>query len=73
MQIALATLLILNGVFNLLTWPAFYRRVVKDPRAKDAAGKATRFLIVHAVLVAVALVLGLVSIVAAILALGGAR
>jgi hypothetical protein len=65
----LATLLFLNAAFNLLVWPTFYRRIAKDPRAKDAAGKPTRFLIVHAVLIAVALVLAVASIVAGIAAL----
>ena len=59
----MAILLIVNGVFNFLVWPTFLRRVAKDPRAKDAAGKPSRFLIVHIVLVALALALGLASII----------
>jgi hypothetical protein len=39
-------------------WPQFLRRVMKDPRARDTAGKATKFLTVHVVLVAVSMVLG---------------
>ena len=39
-------------------WPQFLRRVTRDPRARDAAGKATKFLRVHVVLVAVSMVLG---------------
>jgi hypothetical protein len=31
---------------------------MKDPRARDAAGKATKFLTVHVVLVSVSMVLG---------------
>lgn len=67
----LIALLIANAVFNVLVWPAFYRRVAKDPRSRDAAGKATRFLGVHIVLVMIALVLALASIIAAIAALVG--
>jgi hypothetical protein len=39
--------------------------VMKDPRARDAGGRATRFLTVHVVLVSVSMVLG-----AATLAIG---
>jgi len=67
----MALLLILNGVFNLAVWPTFFRRVAKDARARDASGKATTFLIVHAVIVAVALVLAVVSLVAGALSLTG--
>ena len=59
----MAILLILNGVFNIVVWPTFFRRVLRDPRARDAAGKPTRFLVVHAVIIAVALLLALASIV----------
>jgi len=66
-----AILLIVNGVFNFLVWPTFLRRVAKDPRAKDAAGKPSRFLIVHIVLVALALALGLASILGGVLSVSG--
>jgi hypothetical protein len=66
-----ALILILNGVFNLAVWPTFFRRVAKDARARDAAGRATTFLVVHAVIVAVALVLAVVSLVAGALTLTG--
>ena len=67
----MAILLIVNGVFNFLVWPTFLRRVAKDPRAKDADGKATKFLTVHIVLVAIALALGLASILGGVLAISG--
>jgi hypothetical protein len=54
----LAWVLIIAGVWSLVVWPQFLRRVMKDPRARDAAGKATKFLTVHFVLVAVSMVLG---------------
>lgn len=62
-------LLFANAVFNIVVWPRFYTRVAKDPRARDAAGKPTLFLIVHTVLIGVALVLALASLIAAIAAL----
>lgn len=55
---AFAVLLIVAGLWNLIVWPPFLRRVVKDPRARDEAGRATTFLTVHIVLVSVSLALG---------------
>lgn len=67
----LAALLLVNVVFNLIVWPPLYRRVVKDSRARDAAGKATRFLTVHVVLFTVAGLVTLASAIAGIAALVG--
>lgn len=67
----LAALLFVNAAFNLLVWPTFYRRVAKDPRSRNAAGKPTRFLTVHIVLIAVALAIAVASAIAGIAALVG--
>lgn len=69
MATALIVLLLINAAFNVLVWPRFYGRVAKDPRARDADGRPTRFLIVHAVLIGTALLLAAVSAVVAIVAL----
>jgi uncharacterized membrane protein len=53
-----ALVLIVAGVWSLVVWPQFLRRVIKDPRARDADGKATKFLTVHVVLVSVSMLLG---------------
>ncbi len=37
-----ALVLIVAGVWSLVVWPQFLRRVMKDPRARDAAGFADR-------------------------------
>jgi len=71
MNVTLAVLLILNGVFNFAVWPTFFRRVARDPRARDSAGKATPFFTVHLVIVIVALTLGLASALAGIISLLG--
>ena len=68
-MLLLAILLLVNAVFNALVWPTFYRRIAKDERARDAAGKPTRFLIIHAVLIGTALLLAALSAVAAIVSL----
>jgi len=54
----LAFVLIVAGVWSLVVWPQFLRRVMKDPRSRDATGKATRFLTVHVALVVVSMLLG---------------
>ncbi|MFG6445953.1 SCO4848 family membrane protein [Microbacterium sp. P07] len=69
METVPVVLLFVNAAFNVIVWPRFYTRVAKDPRARDAAGKATTFLIVHAVLIALALALALASIIAGIVAI----
>lgn len=69
MQILLAILLLANAVFNVVVWPRFFQRVRTDARARDAAGKATAFFVVHAVLIGLALLLAAVSAVAGIWAL----
>ena len=53
----LAWVLVISGFWSLVVWPQFLRRVMKDPRARDDAGKATKFLTVHIVLVAVSMIL----------------
>ena len=67
----LSVVLIISGVWSLAVWPQFLRRVMKDPRARDEAGKATRFLTVHVVLVSVSMVLGAATAAIGIAALAG--
>jgi uncharacterized membrane protein len=66
-----ALVLVVAGVWSLVVWPQFLRRVMKDPRARDTAGKATKFLTVHVVLVSISMVLGLATAVIGVLALLG--
>jgi uncharacterized membrane protein len=66
-----ALLLIIAGVWSLVVWPQFLRRVMKDPRARDANGKATKFLTVHVVLVSISMVLGAATAVIGIVGLLG--
>jgi hypothetical protein len=56
-------LLLLNAVWNVVVWPPFLRRVLRDPRARDEQGRATTFLRVHAGLIGVTAVLTLASLV----------
>ncbi|QDG66287.1 MULTISPECIES: SCO4848 family membrane protein [Micrococcaceae] len=63
--------LIIAGLWSLVVWPQFLRRVMKDPRARDAAGKATKFLTVHVVLVSISMVLGAATAVIGVMGLLG--
>ncbi len=69
MTTTLAVFLLVNAAWNFLVWPAFFRRILRDPRSRDANGRATRFLTVHAVLIGVSLLLAAVSLVLGILGL----
>lgn len=49
------------GVWSWIIWPAFLKNIWADPRSFTAAangGGATGFLVVHALLVTVSLILG---------------
>lgn len=71
MEILAAVVLFVSAVFNVVTWPRFFRRVVADPRARDAAGTATAFFTVHLVLVIIALVLAVAAVAVGIALLVG--
>jgi hypothetical protein len=64
-----AVVLFLAAVFNVVTWPRFFQRVAKDPRARNAAGKPTTFYTVHLVLLLIAFAIALAAVVAGILLL----
>ena len=69
MPTTLAVLLIVNAAWAFIVWPQFFRRVRRDERARDASGKPTKFLIVHAVLIGISLLLAVISVVVATIAL----
>lgn len=68
-MILVCVLLIANAVWNAVVWPPFLRRVRKDPRARDASGRATTFLRVHTILIGISLLLAVVSLVVGVLGL----
>ncbi len=69
MIITLAVLLFVNAAWNAIVWPQFFKRVNRDERSRDAAGKPTPFLIVHAVLIGISLLIAVISAVVAVVAL----
>jgi MFS superfamily sulfate permease-like transporter len=66
-----SVILLVAAGWNLVVWPQFWRRVTKDPRARDDAGRPTRFYTVHAVLVGVSVVLAVLVGVVGVLGLLG--
>lgn len=56
-----SVLLIIAGLWNLFIWPQFFRRIAKDERSRNATGNRTKFFTVHAVLIAISLVLGFLT------------
>ncbi len=71
LPVALSIVLILAGLWSLIVWPPFLRRVLKDPRARDEAGRPTSFMSVHIMLVSTSMVLGLATTVIGVRALLG--
>lgn len=69
LPVAWSLLLLVVAAWNLFIWPQFWRRVTKDERARDAAGRPTTFFRVHAILIGVSLVLALAVGVLGILTL----
>lgn len=67
----LSLVLILAGAWSLIVWPPFLRRVLKDSRARDESGRATKFLTVHLMLVSISILLGLATAVIGIRTLIG--
>ncbi len=68
--IAIAVLLFVSAAFNIFAWPTFFRRVARDPRAHDEAGRTTRFYTVHLVLLIIALVIAAAEIAAGVVVVG---
>ncbi|WP_394941385.1 SCO4848 family membrane protein [Psychromicrobium sp. YIM B11713] len=69
LPLILSLILILAGLWSLIVWPPFLRRVLKDPRSRNESGRMTRFLIVHLMLISISLVLGIATGVIGIRAL----
>ncbi|MFJ6280563.1 MAG: SCO4848 family membrane protein [Actinomycetes bacterium] len=63
LPLPLSIVLIVSGLWSLIVWPPFLRRVFKDPRSRDERGAATRFLKVHFMLVSTSMILGAATLV----------
>ncbi|MDQ1513538.1 MAG: hypothetical protein QOC59_1380 [Microbacteriaceae bacterium] len=57
-------LLLVNAAWNFLVWPPFlFRRVLRDPRARDERGQYTSFLRFNVALIAATFLIGLLSLI----------
>lgn len=63
LPLPLSLILILAGLWTLIVWPPFLKRILKDPRSKDEHGAATRFLKVHFMLISTSMILGAATLV----------
>ena len=69
LPVAWSLFLLVAAIRNFVIWPPFLRRIAKDDRARDADGRPTAFLRVHAILIGVSLSLALAVGVLGILTL----
>lgn len=67
----LSWVLILAGLWTLIVWPPFLRRVLNDPRARDESGGVTKFLAVHFMLVSISMIFGIATLVIGVRSLFG--
>ncbi|MBC7633048.1 SCO4848 family membrane protein [Aeromicrobium sp.] len=67
LPVAWSLLLLLAGLWNILIWPQFWRRVAKDDRARTPDGGTTTFFRVHAVIIGVSFAFALAVTVLGIL------
>jgi hypothetical protein len=64
MVITGGVLLLVNAAWNFLVWPPFlFRRVLRDPRARDDRGQSTGFLRFNVALIVVSFLIGLLSLI----------
>ncbi len=59
LPVAWSLLLLAAAIWNFVIWPPFLRRIAKDGCARDADGRPTTFLQVHAILIGISLTLAL--------------
>ncbi|MCW2830193.1 MAG: rane protein [Aeromicrobium sp.] len=69
LPLAWSLLLVAAGVWNMLIWPQFWRRVAKDERARTPDGATTTFFRVHAVIIGASFAFGIAITVLGILTL----
>ncbi len=59
----LALVLVIAGLWSLVVWPIFLKRVLKDPQARDANGAPTRFLTTNLMMISTAMIFALATAV----------
>jgi hypothetical protein len=69
LPVAWSLLLLVAGLWNIVIWPQFWRRIAKDGRARTADGGTTTFYRVHAVIIGLSFAFGVAVTVLGILTL----
>lgn len=59
----LALVLLIAGLWSLMVWPVFLKRVLKDPQARDANGAPTRFMTTNLMMISTAIIFALATAV----------
>ena len=59
----LALVLVIAGLWSIIVWPVFLKRVLKDPQARDANGAPTRFLTTNLMMISTAMIIALATAV----------
>jgi len=67
----LALVLVIAGLWSLIVWPVFLKRVLKDPQARDANGAPTRFLTTNLMMISTAMIFALATAVIGVRGLVG--
>ncbi|MFZ3417964.1 SCO4848 family membrane protein [Arthrobacter sp. 3Tela_A] len=67
----LALVLVIAGLWSLIVWPVFLKRVLKDPQARDANGAATRYMTTNLMMISTAMIFALATAVIGIRGLVG--
>ena len=67
----LALVLVIAGLWSLIVWPVFLKRVLKDPLARDANGAATRYMTTNLMMISTAMIFALATAVIGVRGLVG--
>ena len=59
----LALVLVIAGLWSIIVWPVFLKRVLKDPQSRDANGAPTRFLTTNLMMISTAIIFALATAV----------
>ncbi|MFF2823067.1 SCO4848 family membrane protein [Arthrobacter koreensis] len=59
----LSLVLVIAGLWSIMVWPIFLKRVLKDPQARDANGAPTRFMTTNLMMISTAIICALATAV----------
>jgi len=59
----LSLVLVIAGLWSIMVWPIFLKRVLKDPQARDANGAPTRFMTTNLMMISTAIIFALATAV----------